>query len=157
MARKTVVELIDDISGKPAQETVTFALDGMVYEIDLSAENADRLRSGLAPFLDKARKAGTPHGQRAAVRTGAVTTGRTARSREESADIRAWAKQHGIVVNERGRIPAKVIEAYKSGDASAASAAAAEAAEAVEAVEAAEPKPSVRPVPQATFQAVSNP
>lgn len=151
MARKTVVELIDDISGKPAQETVTFALDGMVYEIDLSAENADRLRSGLAPFLDKARKAGTPRGQRAAVRTDAVTS-RTARSREESADIRAWAKQQGIVVNERGRIPAKVIEAYKSGDASAA-----DAAEAVEAVEAAEPKPSVRPVPQATFQAVSNP
>lgn len=154
MARKTVVELIDDISGKPAQETVTFALDGMVYEIDLSAENADRLRAGLAPFLDRARKAGTPRGQRAAVpRAGTAVTGRTARSREESAEIRAWAKQHGIVVNERGRIPAKVIEAYKSGNAAGA---AAEEHE-LEALEAPEAKAPARPIPQATFQAVSNP
>jgi hypothetical protein len=156
MARKTVVELIDDISGKPAQETVTFALDGTVYEIDLSAENAGRLRAGLAPFLDKARKAGTPRGQHAAAvpRAGSATAGRTARSREESAEIRTWAKQHGIVVNERGRIPAKVIEAYRSGNAAGGPAGGSAAAEVPETPEAKSP---VRPIPQATFQAVSNP
>jgi hypothetical protein len=156
MARRTVVELIDDIDGKPAQETVTFSLDGTAYEIDLSLENAGRLRSGLAPYVNGARKAGTPRGERP-VRDVPARPARTGHGREESAEFRAWARQNGIAVNERGRIPAKVIEAYRSGDVAIAQAAAPEPSGPQEPVDVAPARTPVRPVPQATFQAVSNP
>lgn len=156
MARRTVVELIDDIDGKPAQETVTFSLDGMVYEIDLSAENAGRLRSGLAPYVNGARKAGTPRGEHPA-REAAAPPARAGHDREESAEIRAWARRSGVAVNERGRIPAKVIEAYRSGDAAIAQAAAPEPSGPEEPADVAPTRTPLRPVPQATFQAVSNP
>ncbi|MBC6462868.1 histone-like nucleoid-structuring protein Lsr2 [Actinomadura sp. HBU206391] len=111
MAHRTVVELLDDIDGKPAEETVTFSLDGVTYEIDLSADNADKLRKNLTPYVEKARKATA----RQAGRLGKAPS-RTAQTRERSADIRNWAKQHGITVNDRGRISAQVVEAYEAGD-----------------------------------------
>lgn len=55
MASKTVVEWVDDIDGEPAAETVTFALDGVEYEIDLSTEHATQLRTALTEFIRKAR------------------------------------------------------------------------------------------------------
>jgi hypothetical protein len=57
VARKTVVELVDDVDGGQADETVRFALDGVDYTIDLSAENATRLRQILAAFVANARRA----------------------------------------------------------------------------------------------------
>jgi hypothetical protein len=115
MALKTIVQLLDDIDGKPADETVAFSLDGVSYEIDLNTKNADRLRKAFTPYLEKARKANVRRGGRAA-RPGA----RTAHTRERAADIRAWAKQHGITVNDRGRIPTQVVQAYESNDPSKA-------------------------------------
>lgn len=134
MAQRTVVELLDDIDGMPADETVAFAIDGVSYEIDLSEQNANRLRTSIAPYLEKARKAGAAR----PARKGKGSAPRTANSRERSAEIRAWAKQHGIPVNERGRIPANVLSAYEANDPSKAE------------------KDSAG-VPQARFQAVSNP
>ncbi|GAA2070622.1 histone-like nucleoid-structuring protein Lsr2 [Actinomadura alba] len=116
MAQRTVVELLDDIDGKAADETVTFSIDGVTYEIDLSAKNADKLRNNFTPFVEKARKAGG----RQVGRSGRGTTTRTTHTRERSADIRAWAKQHGITVNDRGRIPAQVVAAYEANDPSKA-------------------------------------
>jgi hypothetical protein len=84
---------------------VRFEVDGAEYEIDLSKKNAATFRRKLAPFTDHARKAG--RGQR---RRG----GRTASSRERSGDIRAWAKDQGIAVSARGRIPASVVEQYRA-------------------------------------------
>ena len=103
MAQKVTVALEDDLTGGPADETVRFAVDGTDYEIDLSAKNAAALGKLLAPYIEHARKAGRPLGRRA---------GRTAPSRQRSGDIRAWAKEHGLAVNERGRIPASVVEQY---------------------------------------------
>ena len=40
MAQKVEVHLEDDLDGGPADDTVTFALDGKDYEIDLSTANA---------------------------------------------------------------------------------------------------------------------
>jgi Lsr2 len=105
MAQKVTVELEDDLDGGPADETVRFGVDGWDYEIDLSKKNAAALRRKLAPFVENARKAG-----RAARRR----PGRTASSRERSGDIRAWAKDQGIAVSERGRIPAGVVEQYEA-------------------------------------------
>ncbi|MCW2903752.1 MAG: Lsr2 family protein [Streptosporangiaceae bacterium] len=116
MARRTVVELLDDIDGKAADETVIFSLDGVAYEIDLSAGHADKLRGSFTPYVEKARKAGVRQPSRQARGTGPRTT----HTRERSADIRTWARQHGIAVNDRGRISAQVVEAYEANDPSRA-------------------------------------
>jgi hypothetical protein len=71
--------------------------------IDLSAENAAAFGRLFAPYIGHARKAGRAPGRRA---------GRTASTRQRSGDIRAWAKEHGLAVSERGRIPASVVEQY---------------------------------------------
>jgi len=95
--------LEDDLDGSPADETVRFGFGGTEYEIDLSKKNAAALRKQLAPFIEHARKAGRGQSRRAA---------RTAASRQRSDDIRTWAKDQGIAVSERGRIPANVVEQY---------------------------------------------
>lgn len=105
MAQRVTVELEDDLDGGPAEETVRFGVDGSEYEIDLSKKNATTFRHKLAPFIDHARKA--ERGQRR-------RPGRTASSRERSGDVRAWAKDQGIAVNARGRIPANVVEQYQA-------------------------------------------
>ncbi|QFG22502.1 Lsr2 family protein [Actinomadura sp. WMMB 499] len=106
MAQKVQVLLLDDLDGGEADETVTFSLDGASYEIDLSDTNAKKLRDSLQPFMEKARKAGTVSRNK--------RRQRGASSRERSAEIRTWAKNNGIKVNERGRIPAHVIEKYEA-------------------------------------------
>ena len=105
MAQKVTVELEDDLDGGPADETVRFGLGGAEYEIDLSAKNATAFRRQMAPFIEHARRAG--RGQRR-------RPGRTVSSRERSADIRAWAKDQGITVSDRGRISASVAEQYEA-------------------------------------------
>jgi hypothetical protein len=105
MAQRVTVELEDDLDGGPAEETVRFGVDGSEYEIDLSKKNATAFRRKLAPFIDHARKAG--RGQRR-------RPGRTTSSRQRSGDVRAWAKDQGIAVNARGRIPANVVEQYEA-------------------------------------------
>ena len=105
MAQKITVALEDDLDGGPADETVRFGLGGTDYEIDLSTKNANAFRRQLAPFIEHARRTG--RGQRR-------RTGRTVSSRERSADIRAWAKDQGITVSERGRIPADVVAQYQA-------------------------------------------
>ena len=95
----------DDLNGGPAEQTVRFAFDGTDYEIDLSAKNAKAFGKQLAPCLEHARRAG---------RAPARRSGRTAANRQRSGDIRAWAKEHGLAVSERGRIPAGVVEQYQA-------------------------------------------
>ncbi|MEV4254719.1 Lsr2 family protein [Spirillospora sp. NPDC052269] len=104
MAQKTIVVMTDDLDGGDAEETVSFALDGVGYEIDLNAANAAKLRERFEPFVANARKAARRPAK----------PSRSAGNREQSAEIREWAKQNGIPVNDRGRIPAKVIEQYNA-------------------------------------------
>jgi hypothetical protein len=103
MAQRITVALEDDLDGGLADETVRFGLGSTDYEIDLSKKNANAFRRKLAPFIEHARRTG--RGQRR-------RPGRTAPSRERSADIRAWAKDQGITVSDRGRISATVAEQY---------------------------------------------
>ena len=105
MAQKVTVVLEDDLDGGPADETVRFGLGSTSYEIDLSAKNATAFRKQLAPFTGHAGS--TARGQRR-------RAGRTASTRERSADIRAWAKETGITVSDRGRIPASVAGQYEA-------------------------------------------
>ena len=105
MAQKLTVALEDDLDGGPADETVRFGLGGTDYEIDLSTKNATVFRRQLAPFIEHARRTGRGLRRR---------PGRTASGRERSADIRAWAKDQGITVSDRGSIPASVAEQYEA-------------------------------------------
>lgn len=102
--QKVHVQLEDDLTGGPADETVHFGVDGRAYEIDLNAKHADRFRRQLAPFLERARLARS---------RGLRTTTRTAASRDQSRQIRAWAEHQGLSVTARGRLPANVIEQYR--------------------------------------------
>ncbi|MDX1889335.1 Lsr2 family protein [Mycolicibacterium sp. 050158] len=104
MARRTVVEWIDDIDGTAAAETMTFAIDGMHYEIDLSTKNAAKFRGVMARWIEASRRSS----QR--------------RSRGESAGVdlaeatkaRQWAIENGLDVGPRGRLPSDILEAYRS-------------------------------------------
>ena len=105
MARITQVTLVDDVDGSPADENVSFSLEGRRYQLDLSKKNAAKLRDALAPFVASARRAGG--------RGRAKMTQRPTADRERTTAIREWARQHGHKVADRGRIPADVIEAYE--------------------------------------------
>ncbi len=107
MAQKVQVLLVDDLDGGEASETVSFSLDGTTYEIDLSADNAGKLRKDFAQYVDHARKGGGGGG-------GRRRRARTGPGRERSAEIRSWARQRGYKVSERGRIPAQIIAEYEA-------------------------------------------
>jgi GNAT superfamily N-acetyltransferase len=110
MAQRVNIVLEDDLDGSEADETVTFALDGVSYEIDLSANNAAALRDSLAQYVGHARRAagrrpaGRPAGRPAASSRG---TGK-----RDLADVREWARANGHQVSDRGRISAEVQAAY---------------------------------------------
>ncbi|MFJ9826540.1 MULTISPECIES: histone-like nucleoid-structuring protein Lsr2 [unclassified Streptomyces] len=108
MAQKVQVLLVDDLDGGEADETVTFALDGKSYEIDLTTANADKLRSLLEPYAKSGRRTG---GRSAGTRG----KGRVVASAgsPDTAKIRAWAKENGYNVNDRGRVPADIKAAYE--------------------------------------------
>jgi hypothetical protein len=109
MAKKVTVTLVDDFDGEgAADETVEFGLDGVSYEIDLSAKNAAKLRADLKSWVDAGRRVG---GRRRG-RSAGVGRGRAAIDREQSAAIREWARRNGHNVSTRGRIPADVIDAF---------------------------------------------
>jgi Lsr2 len=105
MATKITVALEDDLDGGPAEETLRFGVDGSEYEIDLNKKNARAFRRQLAPFIEHARRAGRGQRRRPV---------RTSSSRGRSGGIRAWAKDQGIAISERGRIPASVVEQYEA-------------------------------------------
>jgi Lsr2 len=122
MAQRQVTVFIDDVTGEELEdgETVTFGVDGVEYEIDLSQENAEQLREALAPYVEHGRRVGGR-----STRAGRSDRQSSRRSRQSDSSprkgegaprdtraIREWARSEGYEVSERGRIPASVIEAY---------------------------------------------
>jgi hypothetical protein len=103
------VVLVDDVDGGPADETVQFALDGVSYEIDLNATNAAALREALAVWVG--------HGRRVAARTSSRRGAPRRSASNETAQIRAWAREQGLAVSDRGRISAEVKAAYEAANA----------------------------------------
>ena len=106
--KKTTVQLIDDLDGSVIADgaggTVSFALAGRSYEIDLSDANIEKLEDLLQPYIDAARS----------------TSGRSARRSPTSVSsgdlgaIREWARANGHVVGDRGRVSSEIREAYSS-------------------------------------------
>lgn len=111
MAQKVHIVLVDDIDGTEADETVTFGLDGASYEIDLSTENAEKLREALAPYVGHARKVGS------ARRGGGSRRGRSSGGGDNGpspAELREWARENGFEVSERGRVSQEIRDAYEA-------------------------------------------
>jgi hypothetical protein len=104
MAQQIQTLFIDDIDGGEAAGTVRFALDGVEYEIDLSIEHTDELHTAVGKYIDHARKVG-------GTRRG--TRGRRGASAIDTHKVREWAKEQGIEIKERGRIPANIVAQYR--------------------------------------------
>lgn len=95
--------LLDDLTGEADAASVTFALYGQIYDIDLSPASQAKLEKALKPFIDKA----TPRG----------TTRTNGNGAAELATIRAWARVHGWPdLGDRGRIPQEAMDAYRAAE-----------------------------------------
>ena len=106
MAQKIQTLFIDDIDGGEAEGTVRFALDGTEYEIDLSSKHDEELRAALGTYVAHARKLSG---------TGRRTTARTGRkpSTVDTVAVRAWARENGHDIKDRGRVPADLVAKYR--------------------------------------------
>lgn len=105
---KKIVEVVDDFDGTPADQTVRFAFNGASYEIDLNRAHFEEFAEAIQPYIKAGRKTGST---RRRGNAGNPT------QRLETAKIRAWAKENGHNVSERGRIPAEVVEEYRKAQA----------------------------------------
>ena len=106
MAQKIQTLFIDDIDGSEAEGTVRFALDGAEYEIDLSTTHNEELRATLGAYVAHARKlAGT-------ARRTAARSGRKA-STVDTVAVRAWARENGYDIKDRGRVPGDLVAKYR--------------------------------------------
>ncbi|WP_404375239.1 Lsr2 family protein [Kytococcus sedentarius] len=106
MAQRTILQLIDDLDGSEADETVLFSLDGRSYEIDLTSENADRLRAALNPWAAAGRRV-------SATRRQGKTASADSTRRRALEKIRQWGRDNGWQVSDRGRVPQDLQDAYR--------------------------------------------
>jgi hypothetical protein len=119
MTRQQITIVSDDMTGEEGAEAVTFALDGIAYQIDLIAANHSKLTAALAPFISCARRIGkygaSPFPTTVATVRGAkgVTVHKEGRNDPAYVGrVKAWAAENGHHVASRGRVPKTVIEAY---------------------------------------------
>ena len=108
MVQRVHVVLEDDIDGSSADQTVHFGWKGVEYEIDLSAAHVEEFTEAMEPWLKNARRssASRTRGKRRAAKSSSA-------SGLNPAEVRAWARAQGMQVNDRGRVPASVLEAYR--------------------------------------------
>ncbi len=115
MAQRVNVVLVDDIDGNDAVETVTFALDGVEYEIDLSEENANKLRESLGLYIGHGRRTGGRRrsgGGQNESKAPRARSGASSSDGPSASEIREWARANGHEVPDRGRVSSEVREAY---------------------------------------------
>lgn len=103
MAQKVQVVLTDDIDGSEATQTVKFGWLGAEYEIDLNDKNYAAFEKAIGRYLAAARRTG-----------GRTRTAKRAASAVDLASVRAWARDQGFEVSDRGRVSAAILEAYKA-------------------------------------------
>ncbi len=108
MAQKVMVLLTDDTTGEEADETVTFALDGRNYEIDLTEKNADSLRAALEPFRSHARAV---RGQNRSTRGAGNNSSITPAERKQ---LKAWCEKVGKPIPaDRGRLSKDLVQEWR--------------------------------------------
>ena len=117
MAQRTIVQLTDDLDGKPIAEgrgeTVRFALDRQDYEIDLADKNAKAMRDAVSKYIAAARRVSS---SRSGGRGRGRSTAAAARDYDPKA-VRAWAESQGIEVSQRGRVPADLVAKFREANA----------------------------------------
>ena len=106
MASIVSVVVSDDLDGSPNAQTVAFGFDGVNYEIDLAEKNRAKLVKDFAPYVGAARKVSRRRPRSAGAREPSTRVDRAA--------VRAWAKEHGLKVSERGRISAEIMQQYEA-------------------------------------------
>ena len=121
MAQRMVVQLTDDLDGKPIPdgkgETIRFSLDRTDYEIDLAERNAKALRNDLARYVSAARRASSTGHRVAGGRGRGTRTGAAAARDYDPKAVRAWAESQGIEVSSRGRVPADLVARFQAANA----------------------------------------
>ena len=108
MAKTTIVQVSDDLDGSANASEVRFAFEGTEYSIDLSSKNRKAFEKALRPYIEAGSKVTRRH-------SGTTRSARPKRSGDSSVDlaaIRAWAKENGHQVSDRGRLPKSVLDAY---------------------------------------------
>lgn len=111
MAQRTIVQYVDDLDGTTSEEiqTVSFALDGIAYEIDLIPDNAAKLSKVLDEYIVAARRTS------GRAKRGTAPKGQTpGASRDQIKAVRDWARQNGYELSDRGRIARSVMEAFEA-------------------------------------------
>ena len=111
MARKVVVEMVDDIDGTifgEDGESIHYAVDGVEYVIDLKDEHAKELRETFEYYIEHSTRVGDR--KHRSDRPAKPSTGK--RPRSETKKIRAWAIEQGYELAARGRIPTEVEQAF---------------------------------------------
>jgi len=116
VAQRTIVQLTDDLDGKPIAEgrgeTVRFALDRQDYEIDLADKNAKAMRDAVSKYIAAARRVSSSSRS-----GGRGRGGRSAAAASRDYDpkaVRAWAESQGIEVSQRGRVPADLVAKFRA-------------------------------------------
>ncbi|MDX2565424.1 Lsr2 family protein [Streptomyces sp. TX20-6-3] len=111
MAQKIITVFTDDLTGEESSEAAShsFSLDGVAYEVDLGPDSYDKLLEALGPFMQAGRRTGR-------VKPGKPGGGAQRRptKSQDTSLMREWARENGLEVNERGRVPAAVREAYEA-------------------------------------------
>lgn len=117
MAREQIIQYIvtDDFDGKQIDDglahTVEFSFEGKDYRLDLRPENYDKIKADFEKWLAAAAEVKPTRGSRSGG-TGTRRSTGSGRSKEELANIRAWAKENGHEVSDRGRIAQDIQDAY---------------------------------------------
>jgi hypothetical protein len=116
MAQQVNVKFVDDLDGSDAAGTVSFGLDDRAYEIDLSDDDAAGLRDSLACSSRPPARAADQRLRAAPAQKMTASSGLRpqALDREQTAAIRAWARQNGYQVSNRGRISKTVVDAFQA-------------------------------------------
>jgi len=117
VAERVTIELVDDLDGSVADETVHFTWEGKALVVDLNKKNADKLRKAIEPFVAAARPDGTVQAPAARRRP---SGGSSSDKRQHSGSqpptsvIRAWARENSIEVPDRGRLKPDVLQAWEA-------------------------------------------
>lgn len=110
MARKTLVQMIDDVDGSVIKEgqgeSIEFGIGGNQYRIDLNLKHANELHEQLAFWIE--------HAEKVSGRRTKKTSTAPVRGKADLQDIRAWARDNGYDVSARGRISQDVQSAYEA-------------------------------------------
>jgi hypothetical protein len=112
MAKQVVEQLVDDLDGGVAHESIRFAFDGVEYEIDLSKRNARDLRKAVTRYIEVARR--VPRAALHRPRIAPAGRRRATVDREQNTAIREWARRKGKSISDRGRIPQSIIDEFQA-------------------------------------------